>query len=88
MKTVTKQKYGYMDKMAEEMTYQSAFPTSVKCAMCGGSARLVILLDDDEGQVEAQRPRDYKGIWPHDCMAVANYMCGKCGEITTDWNQA
>ena len=26
--------------------------------------------------------------WPHDCIALANYLCPSCGMITTIWNQA
>ncbi|KKN16913.1 hypothetical protein LCGC14_0971180 [marine sediment metagenome] len=87
MKTFTKQRYGLMERARKEYTYQAEFPPTVDCSFCPGTAKLMCLVDDDEGHIEYARPRGYKGIWPHDQMAMANYMCAKCGEISTEWNQ-
>jgi len=76
-----------MDRARKEYTYQVEFPASVTCSFCSGKAKLIALVEDDEGYIMHERPKGYKGIWPHDSMAMANYMCGKCGEITTEWNQ-
>jgi len=29
-----------------------------------------------------------KGLWPHDCCAIAVYLCPKCLKATAEFNQA
>ena len=88
MQVVIKQAYNWMDRARENMTYQEAFPESARCIRCKKGAKLMMVIDDDEGMIAHCKPRDHEGIWPHDCMAMALYICRKCGEITIKWNQA
>ncbi len=88
MRILTKRTYNFMDRARKETTYQTEFPATVPCNHCKTKeAPLMALMDDDEGLICHNRPENVK-IWPHDCMAVALYMCPECGEITTLWNQA
>jgi len=87
MKIITRQFYNYMDKMSKEMTYQEPFPTSTKCPKCKKLTKLLMLIDDDEGLLSHQRPKNVE-IWPHDCTAIALYLCTNCGEMGVEWNQA
>ena len=84
MRIITKQ--WLMAEMAREMTWQDPFDTTLKCSKCGKKAKLMMLIDDDEGIVCDERPNDVK-IWPHDCLAIALYLCTECGELTAVWNQ-
>ncbi len=87
MKVVVKQSYGHMDRGAVDMTYQSPFRKKVECEQCGKTARLMMLVQDDEGFISQQRRPKGARVWPHDSLAVANYLCTTCGAMTTDWNQ-
>jgi len=87
MKIVTKQGYiRYILNQGEKMTYQDPFSEKAACT-CGEIASLIMLIDDDEGQLESQRPLRVK-VWPHDCTAIALYLCTSCGEMIAKWNQA
>lgn len=87
MRVSVKQSYKWMDRVRKEMTYQAEFPETVKCIKCKKDTVLMMLIDDDEGLILGYRPKDVR-VWPHDCTAIALYLCTDCGEITTLWNQA
>ena len=86
MKIVVKQSYDYMRKMTKEMTYQREFDEELACPKCSNPTKLMMLIDDDEGLVTKYRPKNVK-IWPHDCLAIALYLCTECGELVAKWNQ-
>jgi len=75
-----------MANSAKDFTYQAPFPITVKCRKCKNPARLIMLVDDDIGELVAQRPRNVK-VWPHDCSAIAIYLCTNCGSMRATWNQ-
>ena len=94
MKVITKQKHDWMNKLRTQVSYQSEFQPHIRCESCNGAAILMMLIDDDEGLAADQRAfveRDIVAekaiVWPHDCMAIALYLCVKCGEIKAMWNQ-
>lgn len=70
------------------LTYQEPFPPVMECrrVSCRGKAYLIMLIDDDEGLIRAKRPSKAE-IWPHDCTAIALYICAECGDMIADWNQ-
>ena len=69
-----------------KLTYQLPFALAKDCPKCKSNAKLIMLIQDDERLVASQRPTAVK-VWPHDCMAVALYLCTECGEMIADWNQ-
>ena len=72
---------------SEQMTYQAPFEIGLVCPDCKGEARLIALVEDDEGLVCKQdRPKGVK-VWPHDAMAIALYLCTSCGKMIAKWNQ-
>ena len=88
MKIVTRQEHHFVDRALREYTYQAAFPSVVECGHCKNRALPVLVLEDDEGLISRQLEFLAEGgIWPHDCLAIALYLCRTCGEITALWNQ-
>jgi len=94
MQIITKQKYDWMNKARVEVSYQGDFQPHTRCESCSGTSILMMLIDDNEGLVADQRSCVEKDIvtekaiiWPHDCMAIALYLCVECGEIKAMWNQ-
>jgi len=55
-----KQSYQFMEKALKEHTYQSAFSSSVSCIKCRAGAIPLMVIDDDEGLIEQQRPQSVK----------------------------
>jgi len=87
MRVSVKQSFNWMDRVRKKMTYQAEFPETVKCCCCKKETVLMMLIDDDEGLICHYRPKIVTGVWPHDCLAIALYLCTDCGEITALWNQ-
>jgi len=78
-----------MAKQAREMTYQEPFPLTVRCkrADCkNNEANLIMLIDDDDRALVAQRPSDVR-VWPHDSSVIGIYLCTECGTMRARWNQ-
>jgi len=71
----------------EKLSYQGPLSRTLKCAKCECEALIMMIIDDEDGEISQQRPDNVR-IWPHDAMVIALYMCPECGEITVDWNQA
>ena len=86
MKITIKQRYKFMSKALREDTYQSEFSESIPCHACLKPTKSLMVIDDHEGLISEERPKKV-AIWPHDCMAIALYLCTDCGEITAKWNQ-
>ena len=87
MKIAFRQEHGFIYRALQLDTYQMPFPETTPCVHCKKEgARPLMVIDDDEGLIPGQRPPE-DGIWPHDCSAIALYLCPDCGEITAKWNQ-
>lgn len=74
-------------------SWQEDFKPTVTCDCCGGTARLAFVayeLGNDDQNVCDLYDNDCADdkFWPHDCIAVAVYFCGKCCKPCVDWNQA
>jgi len=86
-----RQEHGFIRRALSDETWQAPFPQTVECGMCHEDTALPILvINDEEGFISQERvfvPGLEEGIWPHDCLAIALYLCPKCGEITALWNQ-
>ncbi len=71
-------------------SWQDEFPTVVKCFACGGTARLVLsVCEQDETKYicDLYKPQGEE-MWPHDAIAMSVYFCPNCLHPTTKWNQA
>ena len=89
MRIIAKRDYRYLESQLKVETWQEPFPKTTKCVKCRKTAIIMLLINDDEGQIcEQEIDRNVYKIWPHDCCAIALYMCTECGEITALWNQA
>lgn len=72
---------------------QDPFPEVTECHNCDGRAVVAFVAyegDKDDGDKFLCDTREAGGpgnIWPHDLTAFAVYICPKCGEATTIWNQ-
>lgn len=74
----------------EKITYQNEWEERIPCYSCKYPARLILLVDDEDGELASNPPARKDGIpiHPHDSCVFALYMCTKCGVVTTLWNQA
>ena len=87
MKITVKQENGFVRKALQENTHRETFSSIVDCVSCKeGRARPLMVIEDDEGLVSEQRPGG-DGIWPHNPLAIALYLCPDCGRITARWSQ-
>jgi len=75
-----------LDKKRKTMTYQAEFPETEKCNKCGRVMPLMVLIMDEKGKIKDERPESVK-VWPHDCVALAVYLCTEDGEAKVQWNQ-
>jgi len=80
---------------AKDVTFQEEHPLIVPCSQkgCKGNAELALAVR--EGSNEKSYVRDLHdndptgaGLWPHDAIAVAVYICRKCLGVTARMNQA
>ena len=83
----------YLGKKGLSKTWQEDFPKSIKCHKCGGNCRIMFVgLEGEEGDKnyvsELHENMKDKKFWPHDAIAVANYLCEKCFEPNALINQA
>ena len=90
MEIYVKQNYGLVKNALHLYSYQDSFPQSTLCHACKENTVPMIVISDSEGLISDQRDciEVYDGIWPHDSMSIAIYICRKCGELTALWNQA
>lgn len=76
-------------------TWQAPFPKEIGCLHCGGTGRIAFVAH--EGMNENLEYNEYvcslhpneppHGYWPHDCIAVAVYLCKDCLEPIALFNQ-
>jgi len=88
----------FYGKSGKGRTWQScAEDTKIKCKYCNKDAHLILVYSESAGGKYKKAPilnwvmKDIKAekkIEPHDAMAIANYFCFNCGEITSVWDQA
>jgi len=83
-------------KNAKTLSWQLDWPEKIKCTKkgCNGDAELIIACQEDNttpkdrvADIHDNQPNEEK-FWPHDYIAVANYICRKCFSITSKINQA
>ena len=76
-------------------TYQDSFDKTIKCS-CGGVAEHVFTyFEDNYDNSEDLICYSYnicndcedKELWPHDCCAIAVYICKKCLKVSAEFNQ-
>lgn len=75
-------------------SWQEEFQETSKCK-CGGEARIAFVAHEmgSEDKTEfvysmhKNDPND-EGLWPHDAIAIAVYLCKECLEPTAIFNQA
>jgi len=75
-------------------SWQAPFEKEVKCVHCGGDSRIAFVVFETAGEpmqtfvcnIHENDPEG-TGYWPHDCIAVAVYLCRKCLEPTAEYNQ-
>lgn len=71
----------YLGEQGLEKTWQQPFSPTVPCT-CGGEARIMFVAFEDghdKTNVCGLRKNHGKGdYWPHDCVAVAAYLCKEC----------
>jgi hypothetical protein len=74
-------------------SHQHPFPGTVDCVYCGAVAHVAFTAIEfpnmpGEALVCNTGPTNNNGIWAHDVIACAVYICPKCGKATAEWNQA
>jgi len=76
-------------------TWQDSFEENISCKKCGANARIMFVAierdKEDMGDKAIcaihENMKDNK-YWPHDCIAIAVYLCEKCFEANAEINQA
>lgn len=80
-------------------SWQADFPEESSCDNCGGDARIAFVVFEDRPEEKVIKDTKYvcqlhhnepqkEGYWPHDCIAVAVYLCKKCLKPKALFNQA
>lgn len=95
MKKVEGKAEVYLGESGLNKSWQAEFPADAKCCRCGGDARIAFVVQEtpeSDGPSIAdlhERNREGNGgLWLHDAGAFATYLCEKCLEPTTLYNQA
>ncbi len=75
-------------------SWQQEFQPTTKCVHCGGTARIACVgyegPKEDKEPIASLHKNEPKGegYWVHDKCAIATYLCKKCLEPTSLYNQA
>lgn len=70
-------------------SWQAKFPKTTPCVHCGGSARIAFTAKENNPPYICDLHLNKKNsMWLHDSGAFATYLCSKCLEPTTLYNQA
>ena len=73
-------------------TWQRKFPKTTKCGRCGGTAQIGFVAhegldkEDEQPKICSLHPKG-RGLWLHDCCAVAVYFCRECLNPEALFNQ-
>lgn len=83
----------YLGESGLDKSWQAEFPADAKCCRCGGDARIAYVLKENDPDIAALHDFNRDGadggsLWLHDAGAFATYLCEKCLEPTTLYNQA
>lgn len=83
----------YLGESGLDKSWQAEFPADAKCCRCGGDARIAYVLKENDPDIAALHDFNRAGadggsLWLHDAGAFATYLCEKCLEPTTLYNQA
>jgi predicted RNA-binding Zn-ribbon protein involved in translation (DUF1610 family) len=71
------------------LSWQDDFPEKTKCNRCSLYAKIAfVVMEHNEDKYVSSLRENGDSIWPHDAIAVAVYICPKCGEAIARWNQA
>lgn len=82
-----------LGKKGLEHSWQKPFEEEIECDHCGAPARIAFVFQEHQGEDEyvcdlhINKLGDGGDFWPHDAVAVANYFCTKCGEVSARYNQ-
>lgn len=80
-----------------KQSWQEPFIKTIKCQHCKKTAKIMFVMQ--EGMDEKAGDEKYicklhkttgktGGLWVHDCVAIASYLCPFCFEVTAVMNQA
>ena len=88
----------FIGKEGTHASWQAEWPETMECVHCGEEAELILTAIESRGGDASlcrihdnEPPRlvpDGAGYWPHDSVAIANYLCRKCFKVTSEINQA
>ena len=78
-----------LNRARQLLTYQEELPESLECSECQEHSRLIMLIDDLQGELANLKIKRVDGIpiHPHDSCIFALYMCTECGHVDVEWNQ-
>lgn len=91
--------YEYGPEPSTDLTWQATFPAETKCSRCGELARLALVMSEEVDEATPATEQQFAcrihenelaqdgPFWLHDVAAFAIYLCTKCTEATTLWNQ-
>lgn len=72
-----------------KLSWQKDFSEEIKCNQCALYARVAfVAMEHHEDKYISGLRENGDYIWPHDAIAVAIYICPKCGAVVAKWNQA
>lgn len=84
----------YLGETGLNKTWQTPFDKQTKCIHCGGKSRIAFV-GIEENEKKGNYICDLRkttgkegGLWLHDAMACAVYLCENCLEATAIINQA
>jgi len=82
----------YLGEKGLDKTWQEDFPKSVECYKCKGDCRIMFVGfesgEDKKFVCDLHENMKDKKYWPHDCVAIACYLCEQCFEVNSILNQA
>lgn len=85
----------YLGESGLDKSWQAEFPADAKCCRCGGDARIAFVMQETPesdgpsiADIHERNREGNGGLWLHDAGSFAVYLCEKCLEPTTLYNQA
>ena len=82
----------YLGSTGLDASHQEPFKNTTKCYKCGEKSKIMFVVmefDEKEHVCELHKSTGKKGgLWAHDAVACASYLCPHCFEVTSILNQA
>jgi len=88
----------YVGETGLAKTFQGGFEKEIKCPHCEETAKIMFVVKEEKpgkNQERAEQVVDLHkttgekgGLWVHDNIACANYLCPHCFKVTAIMNQA